>query len=172
MAEEQVQQAASEKRHGGVPLSSILVVASVVLAAAVYFIFFRSTPSEEEAQAAGEKKQEEEFVYGGMETLVINPKDAQFKRFLSIKVEFRVSDWRIVEEMGNDPLYKTQISDALIELLSDKTVEQLEAPTAKQDLKKEIMERLNPMLGPKLIKEKELVSEVIQDVYFAQYLIQ
>lgn len=172
MADEGAQGQAEPK--GGLPLPLIIGVGAVVLLAAIYFFFLRPKPAgEEEEEAQAEKKEEHaEAIYEGIEALVINAKDAQFGRYLTIKVDLLVADETILETLKEKPLYRTQITDALVELLSDRTVSELESPTAKDDLKKEILQRLNALLGPALLKEKEAVSQVFVDLYYVNYLIQ
>jgi len=172
VADEEAQGQAEPK--GGLPIPLIAGVGAVVLLAAVYFFFLRSGPAgegEEEEQA--EKKEEQaEVIYEGIEPLVVNVKDAQFGKYLTIKVDLLVGSEMILEALKENPLYKTQIIDALVELLSDRTVEELEGPTARDDLKKDILQRLNALLGPALLKEKETVSQVFVDLYYVNYLIQ
>lgn len=174
MADEDAQQAQPEPK-GGLPLPLIIGVGAVMLLAVVYFFFLRSkpVPAEDEETAQVEKKEEEvEAIYEGIEQLVINPKDAQFSKYLTIKMDLLVANEGILDALKEKPLYKTQITDTLIELLSDKTIEDLEGPTAKEDLKKEVLQRLNALLGPALLKEKEAVSQVFLDLYYVNYLIQ
>jgi flagellar FliL protein len=172
MADEDAQQAQAEPR-GGLPLPLIIGVGAVILLALVYFFFLRSKPAEDEEEAKVEKHEEEaEAIYEGIEQLIINPKGAQFGKYFTIKVDLLVSKEELLEVFKEKPLYKTQITDALIELLSDKTVEELEGPMAKEDLKKEILKRLNALLGPALLKEKEAASQVFLDLYYVNYLIQ
>lgn len=172
MADEAPQQAQAEPK-GGLPLPLIIGVGAVILLAVVYFFFLRSKPAEDEEAAKVEKKGEEaEAIYEGIEQLVINPKGAQFNKYLTIKVDLLVANVEILDALKEKPLYKTQITDALVELLSDRTIEELEGPTAKEDLKKEILKRLNTLLGPALLKEKEAISQVFLDLYYAHYLIQ
>lgn len=172
MADEDAQQAQAEPR-GGLPFPLIIGVGAVILLAVVYFFFLRSKPAEDEEVAKVEKKGEEaEAIYEGIEQLIINPRDAQFGKYLTIKVDLLVANVEILDTFKEKPLYKTQITDALIELLSDRTVEELEGPTAKEDLKKELLHRLNALIGPSLLKEKETVSQVFLDLYYVNYLIQ
>jgi|GEM_PF-6025897 len=172
MADEDAQQAPPEPK-AGLPLPLIIGVGAVLLLAAFYFFFLRSEPVEDEETAQVEHKEEEaEMIYEGVEQLVINPKDAQFSKYLTIKIDLRVASEEILDALKEKPLYRTQIADALVELLSDRTVENLEGPTSKDDLKKEVLQRLNALLGPALLKGKETVTPAFLDLYYVNYLIQ
>ena len=173
MADEETEEAQPEQKKGGLPLFSIIAVVAVLILAAVYFFFFRSDPSEDEEIAEKRPKLEEpEIVYEDIESLILNPKGAGFKRFLTIKIELLVADRETLEKLEAEPIFKTQITDILVELLSDKTVDQLEAPSAKDDIKGELLPRLNNLLGPHFLKEKEMVSEAVKDIYYVKFLIQ
>ena len=93
-------------------------------------------------------------------------------RFLTIKIELLVADRETLEKLEAEPIFKTQITDILVDLLSDKTVDQLRAPSAKDDIKGELLPRLNNLLGPHFLKEKEMVSEAVKDIYYVKFLIQ
>ena len=172
MADEETQQSQPEPK-GGLPLPLIIGVGAVVLLAVVYFFFLRSKPPEdEELTQAKKKKEEPEAIYEQLESLTINPKGSQFSKYLTFKIDLVVANLDILDALKTRPLYKTQIADALVELLSDKTVEELESPTAKEDLRKEILHRLNALLNPSFLKEKKAISETILDIYYVNYLIQ
>ena len=173
MAGEEAQQGQAEQPKGGIPRSLIIGVGAVVLVALVYFFFLRPKPPEDEELAqVEEKKEEREWIYEQLETLTLNPKDTHFNKYFTFKIDLLVANEETLDALKSKPLYKTQITDALVELLSDKTVEELEGPTAKEDLKKEILHRLNALLGPSLLKEKKTISEAILDIYYVKYLVQ
>jgi flagellar FliL protein len=172
MADEEAPQGQPEAK-GGLPLPLIIGVGAAVLLAVVYFFFLRAKPPEDEEAAPVEKKKEEkEAIYEKLEPLIVNPKDAGFQKFFTIKLDLLLANDAVLEALDTKPVYKTQITHALIELLSDKTVEELEGPTAKEDLKREILRRLNATLGPNILKDKEAVAEPVKDIYYIKYLIQ
>lgn len=173
MADEEAQEQAPPAEKGGLPLPLILGVGAAVLLAAVWFFFLRAKPAEdEEGEKVAANKEESEFVFEKLDPIIINPRDAGFQRYLTIKLDLVVANVDVLDAIETKPIYKTRIADILVELLSDKTVEELEGPTAKDDLKKEILHRLNATLGPTILKGKEAVTEPIKDFYYVRYLIQ
>ncbi len=173
MADEEASQQAPQQEKGGLPLPLIIGVGAAVLLAAVWFFFLRAKPAEEEeGDQASAKHEEAELIYEKLDPIIINPKDAGFQKFLTIKVDLVVANDQVLEAIETKSLYRTRIADTLVEFLSDRTVEELEGPTAKDDLKKEILHRLNALLGPTILKGKEAITEPIKDFYYVQYLIQ
>lgn len=173
MADEEAPQQEQSAPKGGLPIPLIAGVGAVVLLAAIYFFFLRAKPSEdEEGEPAEQKTEEAEIIFEKLDPVIVNPKDAGFQKFLSIKLDLVLASDAVLEGLETKPLYKSQIADALTELLSDKTIEELEGPTAKDDLKKEILKRLNALLGPTILKGKEAITEPVKDFYYVTYLIQ
>ena len=173
MADEEAQQQAPLQERGGLPLPLIIGVGAAVLLAAFWFFFLRAKPAEdEEGDQASAKKEAAELIFEKLDPLIINPKDAGFRKFLTLKIDLVVANDQVLEAIETKPLYKTRIADALVELLSDKTVEDLEGPSAKDNLKKEILHRLNALLGPTILKGKEAITEPIKDFYYVAYRIQ
>ncbi len=92
-------------------------------------------------------------------TLLVNLADPLGKRYLKISVDVEVKGEEASSQIQSD---MPKIKDALILLLSSKTFEDLSSMESKYQLKKEIVERLNQILG----------QSVVRRVYFTEFIVQ
>lgn len=91
--------------------------------------------------------------------MIINPAETNGTRFLNTTIGLGVGD----------PLTKTaleerapQVRDALISILTTKTIPELVHPDGKKILRKEIMEKVNKIIAPNRILEVYFVDFVLQ----------
>lgn len=94
-----------------------------------------------------------------LEPFVVNLADPLGRRFLKISMEFEVKDEQAMTMMENN---LPRIKDAVLLLLSSKTYNDLARMEDKILLKKEIVERLNQIMGKPLVLR----------VYFTEFVIQ
>ena len=92
-------------------------------------------------------------------TLTVNLADGSGNRYLKIGMEVEVSAQDAVQELQNQ---NARVRDAIILLLSSKTVAELTSAEGKVLLKNEVVARLNQILGaPRVVR-----------MYFTDFVIQ
>ncbi len=160
------------KKKGKMLIIIIAVVAVLVLAgggAAVYLLTSKPA-AEKKADGHGdeEAKAEEAHaddehppIYEKLETFTVNLSDHQ--SYLQTEIQLMVVDAKIQEKIK---AHMPEVRDALIRLLSSKSVEDLALPDGKDKLAEEIQKQVNEVLG---IKKK---SAGVKKVLFASFIIQ
>jgi flagellar protein FliL len=123
------------------------------------------SPKEEEASSShdsggehggGEKKAEDESQLG---PFIVNLADDGARRYLRATLQLALHKESYKKYFGKlDP----RMRDALLTLLSSQRTDQLLKPEGKDQLRKDIATQLNDILG----------KEVVDDVYFVDFLIQ
>jgi len=109
---------------------------------------------------------EEEGVILGLEPFIVNLSGADGRRYLKTTIRLEITTKELME-LINKPtstwLFKTK--DAVLEILSSKTVEEVLPVDNRRDLRNEIMFRLNR------IYEKSKVKGKVTEVYFIEFLV-
>lgn len=149
----------------------ILLVILLLLGGGGYFAytqFFAGGDDAAQSEAGdgggegGEATPEEDIGPTEMVTLptfLVNLADPLGRRYLKLTVDVEVAGTEAVDELNQN---QAKVRDAIILLLSSKTYNDLNSLEAKILLKKEIVERLNLVLGgPKVVR-----------VYFTEMVIQ
>lgn len=100
-----------------------------------------------------------------------NISDSQGTRFTQIKVVIEVSrpsiqKYFMAKDATNEDGMLTRVKDAILRIISDKTLEGLLSSKAKERLAKEIKAELNSML------EKRKADGVVTAVLFPEFLVQ
>lgn len=104
----------------------------------------------------GEKKTEDESQLG---PFIVNLADEGARRYLRATLQLALHKESYKKYFGKlDP----RMRDALLTLLSSQRTDQLLKPEGKDQLRKNIASQLNEILG----------KEVVEDVYFVDFLIQ
>lgn len=113
----------------------------------------------------GEKKEKvkkggaQEAVLIDLEPIVVNLFDPTGKRYLQIKLSLEVENKKVEEIIKKND---SKIKDIIIFYLSGKTVEDVLKPYAKEEIKKELLQKINEVLGENLVL----------NLYITQYLIE
>ncbi len=121
----------------------ILVVSLVCIGAGVFF-YLKSSDGESSHPSAGKKsgkhaqKNEEPAAIFAMEPFVVNIRDNSDVRYLKLKVEFEVESEGKEVKAELDP-YLPQVKDAILMLLTSKTLDEVKDVAGKTRLKQEIM---------------------------------
>lgn len=168
MAEEDVQQEAPRKKFGFLKWL-ILLVLLLALAGGGYYVYSKffaadgtaaeeKAPEEEkEAKAPGEVEGYKDLVT--LPTFVVNLADPLGRRYLKLSMDVEVTDEEAAKKLGNS---EAKVRDAIILLLSSKSFQDLSTIEDKIMLKKQVVERLNQVLGgPKVLR-----------VYFTEMVVQ
>jgi flagellar FliL protein len=107
----------------------------------------------------GEASSAEAVALYTIDNLVVNPAGTQGTRFLVVSLAVRLSDLGTNEEMlAHDP----EIRDALLSLLSQRNVEQLSDPTARDSLKSVLQATIETVVGKGKITNILLPQFVLQ----------
>lgn len=150
----------------------ILVGVVVVMAAAAFMITKMvikpaMAPPAVEVETAVEEKPAEEAEHEGeakaevylISNLLVNPTGTGGTRYLSASVGIEVKSAAVIEKLR---LRDLQVRDLLILVLSSRTVEELTNSRAREQMRQEILGRLNQLLG----------GEQLSAVYFVDYVLQ
>ncbi len=156
--------AEEEKKGGGKKLLIFIVIGVVLLVGAgvaAYFLLFSkpAPPPEEEQQAEPEPPKPEVGPFLQLNPFVVNLADPTGRRYLRVKIALELKDDQALSEANNRI---PQINDTIIMVLSSKTVEEVLAPEGKSELRFEILNKLNQLLGPGKVR----------GVYFTQFVVQ
>ena len=109
------------------------------------------------AQADGEAKP---VMYEMADPLIVNVRDTQQRRFLSVKPVFTVAS---AEDLAKLQQNEVELKHVLITVLKSKTLEQLDDPQITNTLGREIQEQLNAKLD---------FDNAITKVQFTQLVVQ
>ncbi|NPB09141.1 MAG: flagellar basal body protein FliL [Thermodesulfobacteria bacterium] len=151
-----------EGKKGGKKFLFIIIIGVVLLAGigggAYFFLFAGSEPPPEE-EAPPEPPEPEVGPFLQLDPFIVNLADPTGHRYLRAKItlEFRNDE---VYQKANERI--PQINDAIIMVLSSKTVEEMLSPEGKMELRMELIRKLNELLGPNSIK----------NIYFTQFVVQ
>ena len=160
MAKEKDQGA--EEKKGGKKKFLLLIIIGVVLLAgagggAYFFLFAKSEPPPEEKPEEPPEPEVGPFLQ--LDPFIVNLADPTGHRYLRAKITL---------EFRNDEAYQQantripQINDAIIMVLSSKTVEEVLSPEGKMELRLELIRKLNDLLG----------EESVKNIYFTQFVVQ
>jgi len=95
-----------------------------------------------------------------IDSIIVNLYQTEARRYLKATMAFAVKDKDVLELMGAKKLILT---DRLIGLLSSKTINDIDGYEKKQELKREIRDEVNTMLG---------IKDAVTQVFFAELIIQ
>ncbi len=154
---------AEEKKGGGKKFLIFIVIGVVLLVgagvAAYFLLFSKPAPPPEEKQPAPESPKPEVGPFLQLNPFVVNLADPTGRRYLRVKIALELKDDQALSEANNRI---PQINDTIIMVLSSKTVEEVLAPEGKSELRFEILNKLNQLLGPGKVR----------GVYFTQFVVQ
>ncbi len=168
---ETVGQEAGKNGQGVFSLRNIIILASGVVVAAglaILTVGYYVAPTIEESdklsQQAGvtEKNDEtylEELSFFKVGPLIVNPAGSNGERYLKATIAIEMYDAAIQAELEKRlPQIKNQVNN----VLSSKTIEQVQTNEDKEKLRREIQNRINGML----------ITGRISNVYFEEYVYQ
>ena len=183
LAEQQDDDAAQEeksKKPGGklqLPLKKIIIFAAigVVAIGAAYAVTTivtaaPATPGEDKPgaetrleQSAGKKPERArsaEAPLHTMESIIVNLAKSDGRRYLKTTITFKLKTEEGLKILEAE---RVPVVDKLNTLLSGKTIDEIDGAEKKIDLKREIRDELNNLLGTK---------DTIVDVLFTEFIIQ
>jgi len=164
MADEDLGQ---EGKKGGKLKWIIILVVLILLGVGGWFgykMFFAapSTDEAEQAQTQADAQVPAEVMQGQLVPLpvfLVNLADPLGRRYLKLGMEVEVRDEKVVGALTQD---QAKIKDALLLLLSSKTYDALSTMADKVQLKQEVADRLNQILGKGAVLRVYITEMVIQ----------
>jgi flagellar FliL protein len=161
-----------KKLSGKLKLVILLAVAVLVLGAggfAAWKFLLHPTSSEDASgnatgQAGGESQTGQDAPAAQaqlvtLEPFVVNLSDPMGRRYLKVTMDVEVVDAAVATELG---AAMPKVKDTLLLLLSSKTFAEISSLDKKIELKNEIVDRLNLIIG----KSK------VRNVYFTEFVVQ
>jgi flagellar FliL protein len=118
-----------------------------------------SSPPAEKLERPAEKGGENKAEVYLVSNLLVNPTGTAGTRYLSASVGIEVKSAAVVEKLR---LRDLQVRDLLILVLSSRTVEELTDSRSREQMRKEILARLDQLLG----------GDQLSAVYFVDYVLQ
>ncbi len=164
-------------KGGGKPLPwLVLVVGFLVMLltpAASYFVVKLSLPAaapqEAGAKEAAAKKEAvkktevKEPTLLNLKSMLINVADTKGTRILKVTPHLVLSEPEMADKLNK---LMTMLVDLITSVASSKTLDELDGPAGRENLKKDIVARVNKAL------ETQQITGTVIDVYFDEFLIQ
>ena len=162
MAKKENQEKQEKTKKGGKKFLLLIIIGVILLVGvgggAYFFLFAKSTPPPEEQQP--QKPPEPEVgPFLQLDPFIVNLADPTGHRYLRAKITLEFRDDEAYQK-ANERV--PQINDAIIMVLSSKTVEEVLSPEGKMELRIELIRKLNELLGPNSIK----------NIFFTQFVVQ
>jgi flagellar FliL protein len=164
MAEEEKEATQEEEGKGGGKKKLLILLVLLLLIAAgggagAYFFLFSKSEEEEEVKKPKVSPEEVGVMYKLEPAFIVNLADPEMTMYARLSVTLEVADQQVLLEVQKkEPI----IRDAIIEILSNKTSEELRTPEGREKLKLEIIKRINTIL----------VEGGIRNAYFTEFVIQ
>ncbi len=167
MPEEKPQEEAAQEQDTGTPAKpgkkkmlvrlGVIALAVVVLAGGGFFAYQKFFAKGAKGDKAKSKQAGEKSALAPMDPFILNLSDPG--RFLKLSMQLEVDDQADVPMIeGNKP----QIKDAVITLISSKSVDDLSTAEGKMQLKDDLVLRVNQVVG----------KPVVKNIYFTEFIMQ
>ncbi len=128
----------------------------IILGGGILFFLFNKGEKKEKISSNLKNR---ESILMDLDPIVVNLLDPTGKRYFQIKLSLEVGDKKLEELVRKND---SKIKDVIIFYLSGKTVEEVLRPTAKEEIKKDLLQRINGVLG----------GDIVLNLYITQYLIE
>lgn len=162
--EEREAQEAAERGGGGKGKLLLALLLLLILLAgggggAYYFLFVKKEEKKEEVPEPKVSPEAVGVMYKLEPAFIVNLADPELTMYARVSVTLELSSPEVVTEVQKrEPI----IRDAVIEILSNKTSRELRSPEGREQLKLEIIKRINTIL----------VQGGIRNVYFTEFVVQ
>ncbi|ACG57340.1 flagellar basal body-associated protein FliL [Hydrogenobaculum sp. Y04AAS1] len=159
MAEEQVKKEEIGKTGGKKKLIFILIPVILLLigggAGAYFFLIHKKRESTKQMVVASQKL----GVMYNLGSFLVNLADKNANTYAKVSITLELSNEKVQQEVVKRlPIIK----DAIINLLSSKTYDEIRTPEGKEELRLELIKRINAIL----------VTGGVQNIYFTQFIVQ
>jgi len=143
---------------GGVAISSLFAVFAVGSFVAPA-IEQRRVSQQSQKDAGGTDTKLENLVFFGIDPLIVNPAGSNGERYLKAAITLEMHDPNLVTELEKRlPQIKNQVNN----VLSSKTIDQIQTNEDRERLRREIQNRVNALL----------VGGHVSNVYFEEFVYQ
>ncbi len=163
--EAQAKQEGAESQGGGkkklLLLGLLLLILLLAGGGGAYFFLFAKKEEEEKPEAPKPEIAPETvgIMYKLEPAFIVNLADPEVTMYARVSITLEVSSQEVIPEIQKrEPI----IRDAIIEILSNKTSNELRSPEGREQLKLEIIKRINTIL----------VQGGVRNVYFTEFVVQ
>lgn len=157
--DEQTQEKEPEKGKGKLKIIIIICTAVLIAAGGTAAFFIFSQGGSDKKERAKSEKQVPHAIFE-LEPFIVNIYDGQDLRYLRVKVELEVSGGE--EAKAELTARKSQLRDAILVLLSAKTLMDIRDQQGKNQLRQEIFAAVSKLTPP----------GKVQKVYFTDFVVQ
>ncbi len=165
MADEEREAQQAEEATGGGKGKLLLVVLLLLIlligggAGAYFFLFAKKEEKKKEVPKPQVAPEAVGVMYKLEPAFIVNLADPELTMYARVSITLEVSSPEVVLEVQKrEPI----IRDAIIEILSNKTSRELRTPEGREQLKLEIIKRINTIL----------VKGGVRNVYFTEFVVQ
>jgi flagellar FliL protein len=165
MAEEEKEAQQAEETAGGGKGKLLLALLLLLIlligggAGAYFFLFAKKSEEKEEAPKPTVSPEAVGVMYKLEPAFIVNLADPELTMYARVSLTLEVSSPEVIMEVQKrEPI----IRDAIIEILSNKTSRELRSPEGREQLKLEIIKRVNTIL----------VQGGVRNVYFTEFVVQ
>jgi len=160
MAEE-TKETVEQQKGGKKKLFILLALLFVLLlaggGAAYFFLFGKKDTKEEKKPSLIE--QEVGIMYKLDPAFIVNLADPEATVYARVSITLELANQEVLREVQKK---EPMIRDAIIEIISSKTSQELKKPEGKEQLKMEILKRINTIL----------TKGGVRNVYFIEFVVQ
>jgi flagellar FliL protein len=163
-AAEKTEENAAEKPKKKFPIKLVVIVVAVIVLAAGGFFGWQVMAQNDEEPAEEVKEEEvveETTVIYPLKSFVVNllSRNGTTKNYLKVTMDIELSKEEYILEIEKQ---KAKVRDAVLMLLSSKTLKDISTVEGKLQLKQELLLRMNIILGQGTIKK----------IYFSEFVVQ
>ena len=159
---EETKEAEAQGKEGGKKKIILFVLIGIFIlgiAAGVVFFLGGKKKDKKGEKIGAELKHPKQTFFVTLDPVIVNLLDPTGKRYLQIQISLEVSDKKLEEEINKKiPVIK----DTINTIIGEKTVEDVLAPNAKEEIKKELLEAINKALG----------EDVVLKIYILQFIVE
>lgn len=112
-----------------------------------------------DASDDGKKAPGEYGSFTQLDGLVVNPAGSEGNRYLAVSIAFEAGEASVETELKNK---KVVVKDAVLRLLSERTVDELSDPERRDDLKAALLKETNRIL----------TNGTVDRLYFTEFVLQ
>ncbi len=165
MADEEKEAQQAEETTGGGKGKLLLALLLLLIlligggAGAYFFLFAKKEEGKEEAPKPKVSPEAVGVMYKLEPAFIVNLADPEMTMYARVSITLELSSPEVtLEVQKREPI----IRDAIIEILSNKTSRELRSPEGREQLKLEIIKRINTIL----------VQGGVRNVYFTEFVVQ
>jgi flagellar FliL protein len=141
-------------------VGGVLVLVLAGGGAFVGFRYFR--PAKADAAATTAQKKPEMKSTFDLDPFLVNLADTEGMRFVKVTFRLGLPEADLKEQLANDPVFLAATRDRIISLLSSKNSDQILSPEGKEQLRREVRERVNAVMPSGEVGEVYIVDFVVQ----------